>query len=84
MHREQRKRTKLATHEMGLHYLLEDSVQERRGREKALTLFLPRQFCLWANNRAGYNLWLLPVVRGVWVGLHTEPCGCQVTGWRSS
>lgn len=30
-------------------------------------------FCLWANDRTGYNCSPLPVVRGVWVGLHADP-----------
>lgn len=92
LHEEQRRWPKLTTDELGLHPLPEDPVFEQRGREKEnsscffFVFFFypgpPRQFCLWAN-KAEYNTRSLPVVR-VWVGLHTEPCGCQVTGWRSS
>lgn len=58
-------------------------LDEGAGRERTLTRFLPRlaeAILLWANNRAGYHLSSLPVVRGVWVGLHTEPCGCKLQG----
>lgn len=30
-------------------------------------------FCLWANDRTGYTCSPLPVVGGVWVGLHADP-----------
>lgn len=58
-------------------------LNEGAGRERTLARFLPRRaeaILLWANNRAGHQLRSLPVVRGVRVGLHTEPCGCKLQG----